>query len=160
MIRIKLNSLVMGQAHTSKTCTGESCACDSSAYASSGLGGAFGGMMGMFGVGSMFKSTNPGPLNKAKAEMLKMQEYWTSMNTCLKGELQANQAKYVQDEFTMVQDANTSVTNTLGFEIKRNTLLIGMLCVLVLFLIIYDLSVPLPKNNSMLPALEMMSMQQ
>lgn len=132
----------MGQAPVTNTCSGESCACNSDAYNASGFGGGFQGLVGIFGAGGFFKTTNDAPLKKATDEMKQVQAYWSQIVGCLKDQIEDDRFNEIVSAQKTVDAAQTAMIQTLNFKLDRNTLLIVMLCVLVFFLIIFDLTLP------------------
>lgn len=137
----------MGQAPVAKSCSDYDCACSNDAYTDSGLGGAMSGLLGMVGAGGFFNSLNQAPLTKAQNDLKNVQTYWSKIVNCLQSEIEDERFEEIKSSEADSLAQNKLALTTLGFYVKVNSLLIGMLCVLVFFLIVYDLSVPLPPSK-------------
>lgn len=132
----------MGNVPVTNTCPDVGCACSESSYSMSGIGGSFSAIAGMFGIGSMFNPLNTAPLDAAKDELSKVQNYWTTQISTLQNQVNADQMKEIQTQFDVVTATQKDMETTLSFQISENHLLIIMLCILTFMLIIFDLLLP------------------
>lgn len=137
----------MGQAPLHRSCADSGCACKKSAYEGAGAAGFFRGIVGIFGAGGFFNTTNKAPLEQAQKQLKAVEKYWGEVVGCLQNKIDFDYKTEIQDEFKLVKAKQAEVNQTLSFEVKRNTILIVMLLVLVFFLIVYDISVPLPSHK-------------
>lgn len=132
----------MGNVSVTKTCSDENCACNDSAYTTSGLGGAFSSIAGLFGASSFFNPLNTAPLDAAKNQMTQVQNYWTNQIATLQNQVNADQMKEIQEQFKVLQATQDDMNATLSFKISEDRLLIAMLCILTFMLILFDLFLP------------------
>ena len=134
----------MGQAPIHRSCADIGCACSKSAYEGAAGAGFFRGVMGMVGAGGFFDTTNQAPLKQAQKELASVKSYWSQVVGCLQQSIDYDYKSEIKDEFNLLQSRQEEVNQTLEFEVKRNTILIVMLIVIVFLLLVYDISIPLP----------------
>ena len=118
---------------------GGSPTCDGSWKA--GLLGAAKGFVGMIGLGGLIPQDNSAKeaLESAQSSLQNATTQWNKAIQAEQDVILQDQIAYVQQLVVFASDQQQAINEMLGEKEETNGLLIGMLIVLVIFLILYDI---------------------
>jgi hypothetical protein len=117
----------------------QSGSCDGSAAA--GITGALKGSLGMFGLGGLIPSDSDAQdmLAQAQKNYTAATTKWTNAISDEKSAINEVQNQYLQQCIDFSSKQQQIINQLLGEKIETNSLMIGMLFILIIFLILYDI---------------------
>lgn len=117
---------------------GGSPTCDGSWKA--GLLGGAKGLVSIIGLGGLIPTDNSAQddLTAAQASLSNATAQWNKAIAAEQDVILEDQISYVNELVAFANDQQQAVNEMLGEKVQTNGLLIGMLVVLVIFLILYD----------------------
>ena len=117
----------------------QSGSCDGSVAA--GITGALKGSLGMFGLGGLIPSDSDAQemLTQAQQNYTKATTTWSNAISDEKSAIEEAQNAYLQECIDFSIKQQQIINQLLGQKIGTNSLMIGMLFVLIIFLILYDI---------------------
>lgn len=104
-----------------------------------GVSGAANGLLGIVGLGGFWNPIDSSNLSQAQSALQATEEYWSQRLQQCQTALDTAQKNFLDQE---IQDSKTQQAVTdefLSERISSNSLVIGLLAMLVLFLVLYDL---------------------
>jgi preprotein translocase subunit SecF len=100
-------------------------------------------LLGMFGAGDLIpnnaEKNAQKALQEARETFNEVSQKWTEAIENQKNQIVQSQIKYLKEQVTYTQTASSIVSETLGEQLETHGTLIGMLVVLVIFLILFDI---------------------
>lgn len=111
--------------------------CDGSTRA--GFLGASNATLSLMGLGGFWENTDSKSLKEAQQELASAQKKWKTKLDNIKGKITEDEMKVLDIQIQKASRQHDVAEEILGEKIQKNTLVIGMLLVLVFFLIIFDL---------------------
>jgi preprotein translocase subunit SecF len=100
-------------------------------------------LLGMFGAGDLIpnnaEKNAQKALQQARETFNEVSQKWTEAIENQKNQIVQSQIKYLKEQVTYTQTASSIVSETLGEQLETHGTLIGMLVVLVIFLILFDI---------------------
>ena len=100
-------------------------------------------LLGMFGAGDLIpnnaEKNAQKALQEARETFNEVSQKWTEAIENQKNQIVQSQIKYLKEQVTYTQTASSIVSETLGEQLETHGTIIGMLVVLVIFLILFDI---------------------